>query len=214
MTDSQRAALRKATGQMFATKAGGITSRHKLSAIAKGLDGSETRKYSYIANRLQDWPEESTIVWCWFNEEQDALERSLPDAASIRGNTKHEKREQLIREFKSGERKTLISKPSVLGFGLNLQIATRQLFSSLIDSWEKFHQAVKRSNRFGSTKPLNVHIPVMEIERPMIETVLRKAKMIEDDTLQQEALFRAVRDGRGDVGSVLADLAGRLHDDE
>jgi hypothetical protein len=49
---------------------------------------------------------------------------------------------------------------------------------------------VKRSNRIGSTEPLDVHIPVTEIERPMIETVLRKAKMVESDTAEQERIFK------------------------
>jgi SNF2 family DNA or RNA helicase len=83
----------------------------------------------------------------------------------------------------------LISKGKVLGFGLNLQIATRQVFSGLQDSYELFHQCVKRSNRIGSTRPLNVHIPVTEIERPMIDTVLRKAKRIDEETAEQERIF-------------------------
>jgi len=87
----------------------------------------------------------------------------------------------------------MISKPRVLGFGLNLQVATRQVFSGLQDSYESYYQAVKRSNRIGSTCPLNVHIPVTELERPMIETVLRKAKMVQRDTEEQEAIFKESR---------------------
>jgi hypothetical protein len=85
--------------------------------------------------------------------------------------------------------RVLISKALVLGFGLNLQVATRQVFSGIDDSYESFYQAVKRSNRVGSTKPLRVHIPVTELERPMVENVLRKARMIERDTKEQEELF-------------------------
>ena len=77
-----------------------------------------------------------------------------------------------------------------LGFGLNLQIATRQVFSGLQDSYESYYQAVKRSNRIGSTRPLNVHIPVTEVEEPMVQNVLRKAKRVQRDTDQQEAIFR------------------------
>jgi SNF2 family DNA or RNA helicase len=84
----------------------------------------------------------------------------------------------------------LISKPRILGFGLNLQVATRQIFSGLQDSYEEYYQAVKRSNRIGSTQPLDVYIPVTDIERPMIETVLRKAKMVEHDTQEQERIFK------------------------
>jgi hypothetical protein len=78
----------------------------------------------------------------------------------------------------------------VLGFGLNLQVATRQVFSGLQDSFESYYQAVKRSNRIGSTVPLNVHIPVTELERPMVDTVLRKAKQVQSDTEEQERIFK------------------------
>src|SRR5690606_15816726 len=90
----------------------------------------------------------------------------------------------------SGRRKVLISKAKVLGFGLNLQVATRHVFSGLQDSYEAYYQCVKRSNRVGSTKPLDVHIPVAEIERPMIETVLHKASRVDQDTAIQEELFK------------------------
>ena len=77
------------------------------------------------------------------------------------------------------------------GFGLNLQVCTRQVFSGLQDSYEEYYQAVKRSNRVGSSKPLNVHIPVSDVERPMVENVLQKAKRVESDTKEQEDIFRA-----------------------
>jgi hypothetical protein len=104
-----------------------------------------------------------------------------------------DKRKHGIEAFKSGAVKVLISKPKVLGFGLNLQVCTRQIFSGLKDSYEEFYQAVKRSNRIGSTKPLNVHIPVTELEVPFVDNVLRKANRVEQDTTEQESLFREMR---------------------
>ena len=75
------------------------------------------------------------------------------------------------------------------GFGMNLQIA-RQIFSACDDSYEEFYQAVKRSNRVGSMRPLNVHIPVTTIERIQMENVLRKARMVKSDAEEQERIFR------------------------
>lgn len=192
LTDEQRDLVHRAGGDMYGTP-GGITSRAKLSQLAKGrFKGTkvESAKPAFIRSLVEQWPDESTIIWCVYNAEQEQLERVFPGAASIAGATKDEDRVRLIAEFQAGQRRILISKPSVLGFGLNLQICTRQVFSGLEDSWEEFHQAVKRSNRIGSTRPLNVHIPATEIERPMIETVLRKAKRIEEDTREQERIFK------------------------
>jgi superfamily II DNA/RNA helicase len=192
MTLAQREAVTRINGDLFGAP-GGITSRSKLSQIAKGFAGEdkvETNKPAFIRDLVASWPTESTLIWCLYNREQDALAKMLPEAASMSGDTPHSERVKIIEDFQSGRLKTLVSKSKILGFGLNLQIATRQVFSGLQDSYELFHQSVKRSNRIGSTRPLNVHIPVCDVERPMIETVLRKANRVQMDTDEQEAIYR------------------------
>lgn len=196
LTNDQREAVIQLTGKLFLDDAGGITTRSKLARIGKGdHDGKqiETKKFKFIQSLVDSWPEESTIIWCWHNNEQDLLEKMFPNAASIQGLTPHDKRESLIDDFKAGRRKILLSKPRVLGYGLNLQIARRQIFSSLIDSYEAFYQAVKRSNRVGSTQPLDVHVPVTEIERPMVDNVLRKAARVQADSDEQERIFKTFK---------------------
>jgi superfamily II DNA or RNA helicase len=193
LTNEQSALIRSLTGKLVVTSLGGITSRSTMGQIAKGNnkgDDVPTNKFAHIKGIVDKEPDRSTIIWCHYNDEQDRVAEMLPDAANIDGSTPHLKRQELIDDFKAGRRRVLISKPKILGFGLNLQIATRQIFSGLQDSYEEYYQAVKRSNRIGSTKPLDVYIPVTEIERPMIETVLRKAKMIEHDTREQERIFK------------------------
>lgn len=187
LSEHQERAVQQQTGQLFVTELGGITTRAKLSRLAKCESGT---KPQYIADLVRSWPDESTIIWCRYNDEQASLERVLPEAASIDGSTPIAERQRLVDDFKAGRVRVLISKPKILGFGLNLQICTRQVFSGLQDSYEEYYQAVKRSNRIGSTKPLNVHIPVSDVERPMVENVLRKARRVEADTREQEAMFR------------------------
>lgn len=193
LSGEQRLEVQARTGDLFGTHAGGITSRSVLSQIAKGnIKGKaiDTNKPAYIRKLVDSWPGESTLIWCIYNAEQETMERAFPDAHSISGATPHERRAEMIDDFKAGRVKTLISKPEILGFGLNLQVCTRQVFSGLQDSYEDFFQAVKRSNRVGSTKPLNVHIPITSVERPMIETVLAKAKRVHADTEEQERIFK------------------------
>ena len=187
LSDAQEKAVRAQTGQLFVTQLGGITTRAKLSRMAKC---ESSIKPQFIVDMVRSWPDESTIIWCKYNEEQDTLARMMPDAASIDGSTPVEERQRLVDDFKAGRTRVLITKPKILGFGLNLQVCTRQVFSGLQDSYEEYYQAVKRSNRVGSTRPLSVHIPVTEIERPMVENVLRKARRVEADTREQEAMFR------------------------
>ena len=187
LSDEQEQAVRQETGQLFVTELGGITTRAKLSRMAKC---ESSTKPQFIADMVREWPTESTIIWCRYNDEQRAIENVLPEAASIDGSTPLEERQRIVDEFKAGRVRVLITKPKILGFGLNLQVCTRQVFSGLQDSYEEYYQAVKRSNRIGSTKPLMVHIPVSDVERPMVENVLRKARRVEADTREQEAMFR------------------------
>lgn len=192
LTDEQRDAARTLTGRLTATTEGGIGERGKLSQIAKGKNGMSTNKPSFIKQMVDSWPDESTIIWCHYNDEQESMERTFPDAVSISGSTSESDREEGVRRFKAGEAKILITKPKILGFGLNLQICTRQVFSGIKDSYEEFYQAVKRSNRIGSTRPLNVHIPVTELEMAFVDNVLRKSDRVEADTKEQEILFKEI----------------------
>ena len=191
LTKPQRDIMHVATGSLFANPKG-IASRSILGQLAKGRyrgDKVDTLKPAYIRNLVDSFGDESTIIWCLYNAEQDIMAKVFPDAANLAGATPHAERQKLIAEFKSGKRKVIISKPKVLGFGLNLQVATRQVVSGLQDSYEQYYQAVKRSNRVGSTKPLDVHIPVTELEEPMVQNVLNKADRVHRDTLEQERIF-------------------------
>lgn len=190
---AQHDAAQRESGCLFAM-AGGITSRAKLSQIAKGRYQGEdipSLKPEWIKNKINE-SKDPSIIWCKFNQEQDALAGLLPFAANISGSTPAEKRLDWITEYQNGYRNCLISKPKIMGFGLNLHMCQRMIFSTLQDSYEEYHQAVKRANRYGSRHPLDVWIPVTEIELPMIDTVLRKARMVESDTREQEAIFREV----------------------
>lgn len=193
LTTEQKQLVQQHVGGLFVTSMGGITTRAKLGQIAKGAVGGveiETNKPTFIKELIESFGDKSTILWSIYNQEQEALSRLLPSAANITGATPLEQRHSLIADFKSGSRKVLISKPKIIGFGLNLQIATKQVFNGLKDSYEEYYQAVKRSNRYGSTEPLEVHIPITEIEEPMVANVLRKAKRVQQDCEEQEAIFK------------------------
>lgn len=192
LTPEQRKAAQMLTGSLITNNIGGIGDRGKLSQIAKGKGDIPTLKPAFIRAQVDSWPDESTIIWCHYNDEQERMCRLFPEAASISGDTKEDARLKSIDDFKAGRVKVLITKPKIIGYGLNLQICTRQIFSGIKDSYEEFHQAVKRSNRTGSTRPLNVHIPVTELEVPFIDNVLRKADRVEADEREQEQLFKEI----------------------
>ena len=194
LSDAQREAVYELTGKLFMDEPGGITSRAKLSQIGKGnYNGKkiDAAKPMFIRKLVDSWKDkESTIIWCKFNGEQDELEKLFPDAASIQGKTPRDKRWELIKGFQERRYHTIISKADCMGYGLNLQVATRHVFSACDDSAEDFIQCLKRSNRIGSTLPLNAHFPISEIERPLMDNCMRKVRRINEDTAEQERIFK------------------------
>jgi len=70
--------------------------------------------------------------------------------------------------------RVLVSKPSIFGFGLNLQICSNVAFVGLSDSYERFYQAVRRCWRFGQKNPVNAHIIISDIEGAVLSNIKRK----------------------------------------
>lgn len=195
MTEGQKAAVFNKVGGLLSDVivVGGIGSRSEFSRIGKGIGKGGVRigsnKPAVVAELARGAP---SIVWCKYNAEQDDLATLLPEAANVDGSTSESDRAVRISSFLNGRADILLTKPKILGFGLNLQRAHRQVFSTVQDSYEEYYQAVKRSNRTGSTRPLDVYIPVTPVERPMLETVLAKASRVQADTEEQERLFKEV----------------------
>lgn len=193
LTQQQKDWIHTELGTLVAVKTGGITQRAALGQVSKGLwkgKRFDTNKPDYIRGLVDSWrASESTLVWCLYDHEQASV-HAAAGGESMDGGTPMDRRIEMVERFKSRETDCLVSKSKILGFGLNLQVATRQVFSGLQDSYESYYQCVKRSNRIGSTKPLNVHIPATELELPMIETVIAKMRRVESDTREQEILFK------------------------
>jgi DNA modification methylase len=115
------------------------------------------------------------IAWCGLNTEQDLMARELgKDAVSISGADSPEVKEQRIKQFLSGAARVLVSKTAIVGFGLNFQNCSREVFVGIGDSFEQYYQAIRRCWRFGQKNPVDVHIVVSESEIGIVENVKRK----------------------------------------
>ena len=77
-------------------------------------------------------------------------------------------------QFASGNVETLISKPSICGFGMNWQNCHQMIFCGLSDSYEQFYQAIRRCWRFGQTKPVYVYVITSEAESNIMNNIKRK----------------------------------------
>jgi hypothetical protein len=68
----------------------------------------------------------------------------------------------------------MISKPSIIGFGMNFQHCRNTIFVGLNDSFEQVFQSIRRFWRFGQTKPVNVHFIAAETEGAVVANLRRK----------------------------------------
>jgi len=101
----------------------------------------------------------TSMVWCSRNDEGDLLEQMIPDAVQVAGRHSDEQKEEAARWFVKGkdERRVLISKPSIFGFGLNFQHCQHATYFPTW-SYEKYYQATRRLWRFGQTKPVTIDL--------------------------------------------------------
>jgi DNA modification methylase/superfamily II DNA or RNA helicase len=129
-------------------------------------------------------PDETWLIWCNTNYEADELTRRLTTAVEVRGAMSPEQKAQKLTSFIDGSEKILITKPSVAGFGLNLQHCARVIFVGLSYSYEDFYQAVRRCYRFGQKREVKAFVIAADSEMCVMETIQRKEE--EHKKMQKE----------------------------
>lgn len=135
--------------------------------------------------------EENSIIWVSRNIEQDAFKNALgTDAQVIDGSTPIELRVDIIDDFRAGKFKYLISKPKVLGFGVNIPEAKSMLYSGYDYSFERFYQAIRRGHRYGRQGKLRVYIPVSHIEEPIWDGLRKKMDTFHVDIVKFQSIFK------------------------
>jgi SNF2 family DNA or RNA helicase len=103
------------------------------------------------------------------------LAKAIDDSVELTGSMSDDEKEEAIRAFVAGEKRVLVSKPSLCGFGLNFQFARTVVFCGVTHSFEAFYQAVRRSWRFGVDGSVDVHIVTSELEGRVVESLKLKA---------------------------------------
>jgi len=122
------------------------------------------------------------VVWCYRNDESSELVRLIPDAIEVRGNDSIDMKERAIFDFIDGRVRVLVSKPSIFGFGINMQNCHEMVFCGMDYSFESYYQAVRRCYRFGQESPVTVHRVLGETELTILRTVEGKRSQHESMT--------------------------------
>jgi DNA modification methylase len=167
-------------GMLFAMPA--QTLQERLGARRTTVDARVSKAVEIVAQE----PGESWLLWSNLNRESEALAKSIPGCVEITGSEDADVKAQKALAFANGEIGIVSSKSSILGFGMNLQVCSRQIFVGVNDSWESFYQAIRRSWRFGQKKPVHIHIVSASTEGNVIENLKRKEREAEE--MAQEML--------------------------
>lgn len=126
------------------------------------------------AAEIADEDGEQCIIWCDLNDESKSLAGRAYMAKEITGATKYDKRIEYMDGFTNLEVKTLVTKASIAGFGMNWQNCNKMVFVGISDSYEKYYQAVRRCWRFGQTQPVDVYIVISAKEGCVLDNINRK----------------------------------------
>ncbi len=159
---------------------------------ARGIDEQRKARNATMVQRVQavadlvNSSNEQWLVWCDLNTESDALRKAIPGSVEVKGADSPEHKVDAMVGFKSGKYRVVVSKPSMWGFGLNLQHSHNMAFCGLGNSFEQYLQAIARQDRFGQKHTVNVFVVVSIADGAVVENI--KRKWVQHDKMYEELI--------------------------
>lgn len=144
------------------------------------------------------------LIWTVFDEETNLIMQAFSGGAenwnkgiessltvrALTGKTRDDDRDGILWDFKRGQIDVLVSNARMLGFGQNLQMAGAMIISGWNDSFEQLYQLIRRSVRYGQTKVVRIHIPIVpELEQAQWDNLQRKQKNFDEQAAMQERYY-------------------------
>lgn len=156
------------------------TSGFLFAVEAQTLQERQQARRDSIADRVRacadivNASDRPWLVWCNLNDESAALTAAIPGAVEVKGSDSDEHKERAIAGFLDGSVRVVVSKPRIIGMGLNFQHCADMAYVGLSDSYEQLYQSIRRCWRFGQTRPVNVHVITAETEGAVVANIKRK----------------------------------------
>ena len=208
--------------ELFVHKDTNAIQRGRLSQIAKGFryrkgtagrsaERIESRKPGFVADLIRSEVAAGlqVLVWTVFDEETRILVERLAGLDGLEvltGDVADADRIPILDRFRTGASRVLISRAGMLGYGMNFQCCGSMIFNGWNDSYEQWYQAIRRAYRFGQTKALRVHVPIIaELEGDTLDNIFRKQAAHEADIAEMEANYIAANRSLG----LLVDVSAR-----
>jgi hypothetical protein len=120
-------------------------------------------------------------AWCNLNPEGEMLAKLIPDSWEISGRSSDEEKEEAVEWFVNGKdtRRVLISKPKILGFGLNFQHCNYATWFPTF-SYEQYYQGTRRFWRFGQARDVTIDNFYPEGGERMMQAIVKKTRAAEE----------------------------------
>ncbi|HJX53944.1 MAG TPA: DNA methyltransferase [Polyangia bacterium] len=165
-----------------------------VEAAREKRDSLPARIEKMLELRATD-PGSHRIIWHDLEAERHAIEKAIPDVASIWGSgttaAELERREQKIIDFSDGVILELATKPSISGSGCNLQRhCAWEIFLGIGFKFNDFIQAIHRTYRFLQDKRVRIDLIYTEAERGVREVLERKWRQHEELMVQMRAVIQ------------------------
>lgn len=116
------------------------------------------------------------LIFCNLIDEGKALLKAIPGSVEIEGSNTEKFKKEAIQDFIAGKIDCLISKDSMIGFGLNLQICADIYFVGPSHKFEAIYQCIARAYRFGQVRNVNVTFIYSDREAGIIRNYEKKSK--------------------------------------
>ncbi len=129
------------------------------------------------------------VAWCNLNEEGDRMEKLINGAVQVSGADPEERKEEVFMGFIKGDIRVLVTKPTIGGFGLNLQHCAHETFFPS-HSYEQYYQAVRRCWRFGQERAVTVDMITTDGQENVLKNLQQKADKANEMFSQLVALMR------------------------
>jgi superfamily II DNA or RNA helicase len=171
------------SGNMFAS----AESAEDRSAVFGELRSTPGPRLSAIGEYLEG---KRGIIWCGRNAEEDAIRHMLgKDVPVVNGAMPVEERVEIVDAYRAGSIRHIISKPKVLGFGVNIPECDHMVYSGFGWSFEQVYQAVRRAHRYGRKGRLEVMFPFTDPEAPVLQVLREKMDRFSGDVQIMQGRF-------------------------
>ena len=184
------------------------------TVVSAGNISREARKTldercAWIASKVTEEPNEPWCIFVETNDEADEIANKLElsgchDWTEVRGSDKPDDKESRLWQFSKGEKRIIITKSEIAGYGLNWQHCARCIFASPDYSFEQWYQAVRRFYRFGQKREVHCYMLRGENMERVADVWRKKLDQFETMKSQMRAASKHLT-GKDADGMILKD---------